>query len=65
MRLQTQRQAVAGRIDLRDHRFGGFQRAAAPADDLQHRAEDFVIDLVYRADFKGSGRNAAWYFFYS
>jgi hypothetical protein len=41
----TQRQAVAQRVDLRDHRFWRFEFATAPANDLQHRAEDFVFDL--------------------
>ena len=59
--LQAQRQAVAEGIDLLDDRLRRFQRAAAPANDLQHRAENFVFDLADLADFKRVRWNAVCY----
>ena len=39
----------------------GFRASAreAPADDLQHRVEDFVFDVTDRADFKNSWSDAS------
>src|SRR5665647_2364338 len=50
--LNAQRQAVAKRVDLLDDGFRGFERAAAPAHDLQHGTESFVFDLGQPAHFE-------------
>jgi hypothetical protein len=55
--LDAQRQAVAQRIDLPDDR----QRVAAPAHDVQHRAEDFLLHAGNRGHFEGR----RWYHIHS
>ena len=53
--LDTEREAVAQGVDLCDDGFGRGERAAAPAHDLQHRAEDFVIYFAKLATSKAAG----------
>ena len=40
--MDAQRQAVAGGVDLADHRV---QLVGLPAHDVQHRSEDFLVQL--------------------
>ena len=42
-RMDAQRQAVAGGVDRVDHRV---ELVGLPADHVQHRAEDFLVQLV-------------------
>ena len=53
--LDTQREAVAKRVNLVDDGFGIFELAAAPAHDLQHGAENFVFDACQAGHFKRCG----------
>jgi len=46
--LDAQSQPIAQGIDLSNHHL----RVTRPAHDVQHRAEDFVLQLIYRPDFK-------------
>ena len=59
--LDAQGQAVAQGVDLRNDGFGRGERAAAPAHDLQHRAEDFVFHFRQAGDFEGCGLHQVCY----
>ena len=53
--LDAEREPIAEGVDLRNHGFRRGERAAAPAHDLQHRAEDFVLHVRQAGDFEGCG----------
>ena len=55
--LDAQGQAEAEGVDLVHDGFWRGQVGAPPAHDLQHRAEDFVLDVRQAADFIGCRGN--------
>ena len=63
--LNAQSEAIAQRVDLRHDGLRVAEFARAPAHDVQHRAEDFLLEICDGLNFKNVRRHQVCYFFSS